>query len=70
VSIEAAHDRYGVVLTGSVEAVDLAIDAEATRRRREQMRGEPGSAEPPRTAKKKPEVRVAVELVSGEPTKQ
>jgi N-methylhydantoinase B len=33
-SIEAAHDCYGVVLTGSLEALDLAIDYEATTRMR------------------------------------
>ena len=31
VSIEAARERYGVVLTGSAIACDLAVDEEATR---------------------------------------
>jgi hypothetical protein len=30
VSIEAARDRYGVVLTGSVEECDIAVDEAAT----------------------------------------
>ena len=30
VSIEAARERYGVVLTGSAEACDLAVDTAAT----------------------------------------
>ena len=44
VSLEAARDRYGVVLTGSVEALDLAVDVEATEKLRAQMsvgRGSP-----------------------------
>ncbi|MGE0387613.1 MAG: hydantoinase B/oxoprolinase family protein [Gammaproteobacteria bacterium] len=31
VSVQAARDRYGVVLTGTLEALDLAIDHAATR---------------------------------------
>jgi N-methylhydantoinase B len=34
VSIEAARRDYGVAFTGSLEAFDLAVDAEATRRLR------------------------------------
>jgi N-methylhydantoinase B len=34
VSIEAARDRYGVVLNGSVEALDLVIDWDKTKRLR------------------------------------
>jgi N-methylhydantoinase B len=30
VSIEGAEHEYGVVITGSLEAMDLAVDAEAT----------------------------------------
>jgi N-methylhydantoinase B len=37
VSIEAARDRYGVVLTGSAAACDVEVDIEATRRLREQL---------------------------------
>jgi N-methylhydantoinase B len=41
VSLRAARDRYGVVLTGSVEACDIEIDHEATRAlREEQSRGQ------------------------------
>ena len=35
VSLEAARDRYGVVLSGTVEAGDIEIDWDATRRLRE-----------------------------------
>jgi hypothetical protein len=38
VSLEAAHRDYGVVLTGSLESLDLAVDAEATRRLRAERR--------------------------------
>lgn len=38
VSVEAARDRYGVVLTGSVEDGDLALDEEATRQLRAERR--------------------------------
>jgi N-methylhydantoinase B len=38
VSFEAARDRYGVVLTGSVEACDVAVDVEATRSLRARAR--------------------------------
>jgi N-methylhydantoinase B len=37
VSIDAARNRYGVVLHGSAEDGNLAIDAEATRALRERM---------------------------------
>lgn len=38
VSVEAARSDYGVVLTGSLEELDLAIDWEATRRVRSERR--------------------------------
>jgi N-methylhydantoinase B len=38
VSARSAREDYGVVLTGSLEALDLAIDAEATVRLRAEMR--------------------------------
>ncbi len=38
VSIEAAERDYGVVLTGTLEALDLLIDAKATVRRRVEIR--------------------------------
>ncbi|MED5199129.1 MAG: hydantoinase B/oxoprolinase family protein, partial [Gemmatimonadota bacterium] len=37
VSVEAARDRYGVVLSGSLEKFDLAVDLEATRALRETL---------------------------------
>jgi len=37
VSPEAARERYGVVLTGSVEACDVEVDEEATRALRERL---------------------------------
>ena len=37
VSLEAARDRYGVVLSGSLEKFDLAVDREATRALREEL---------------------------------
>ena len=37
VSIEAARERYGVVLTGSVEEYDLEVDEAATRALRERL---------------------------------
>ncbi len=37
VSIEAARERYGVVLIGSAEACDIEVDLEATRKLREQL---------------------------------
>lgn len=43
VSAAAARARYGVVLTGSAEANDLAVDAGATRGLRERLRGERAS---------------------------
>jgi N-methylhydantoinase B len=42
VSVEAARERYGVVLTGSVEACDVEVDAEATRKLREELAAERG----------------------------
>ena len=42
VSIEAARERYGVVLTGSAEECDVAVDLEATRRLRERLAAEWG----------------------------
>jgi N-methylhydantoinase B len=39
VSVAAARERYGVVLTGSLERLDLAVDEAATQALREQMRG-------------------------------
>jgi N-methylhydantoinase B len=40
-SVEAARERYGVVLTGSLEACDLAVDEAATRKLREKLRARP-----------------------------
>jgi N-methylhydantoinase B len=40
VSVEAARRDYGVALTGTLEAFDLAVDADATRGLREQLRAE------------------------------
>jgi N-methylhydantoinase B len=42
VSVNAARERYGVVLTGSVEAFDVAIDLDATKRLREELATERG----------------------------
>jgi N-methylhydantoinase B len=39
VSVGAAREHYGVVLRGSVEAGDLAVDADATRALRERLAG-------------------------------
>ena len=39
VSIEAARERYGVVLRGSADAGDLIVDTEATRLLRERLAG-------------------------------
>jgi len=51
VSLEAARERYGVVLTGSLEDVALEIDREATRRLRARLARErdaaTGSGAPP-----------------------
>jgi N-methylhydantoinase B len=41
VSVESARERYGVVLTGSLEALDLAVDEAATRQLRERLRAAP-----------------------------
>jgi N-methylhydantoinase B len=38
VTMGAAHDRYGVVLTGTLEALDLEVDEPATQQRRERLR--------------------------------
>ena len=38
VSVRSARQDYGVVLTGSLEALDLAVDAGATGRLRAEMR--------------------------------
>jgi N-methylhydantoinase B len=38
VSVAAARERYGVVLTGSLENLDLAVDEAATRALRERLR--------------------------------
>ena len=40
VSIEAARERYGVVLTGRVEDCDVEVDVEATRALRERVAAE------------------------------
>ncbi len=40
VSIEAARERYGVVLTGCVEDCDVEVDADGTRRLRERLAAE------------------------------
>jgi N-methylhydantoinase B len=42
VSVEAARERYGVVLTGSLADCTLAVDAEATRALRARLAAEPG----------------------------
>jgi N-methylhydantoinase B len=44
VSVEAARERYGVVLNGSAEAGDLVVDAEATRALRARLAAERGVA--------------------------
>ncbi len=44
VSVAAAAERYGVVLTGSVEGGDLAVDAAATSRRRQALASARGPA--------------------------
>jgi N-methylhydantoinase B len=38
VSVAAARERYGVVLTGTLESLDLAVDEAATKALRERMR--------------------------------
>src|SRR3989449_3422427 len=38
VSARSAYEDYGVVLTGSLEVLDLAVDVEATARRRADLR--------------------------------
>jgi N-methylhydantoinase B len=45
VSVAAARERYGVVLRGSAEDGDLAVDAEATRALRERLAAERPAAE-------------------------
>ena len=37
VSLQAARDKYGVVLTGSLDDYDLTVDVAATAALREQM---------------------------------
>jgi N-methylhydantoinase B len=44
VSMGAARERYGVVLSGSVEEFDVAVDEEATRALREKMMAEASAA--------------------------
>jgi hypothetical protein len=44
VSVGAARDEYGVVITGSVEAMDLTLDRDAT----DQLRAERRVSERPR----------------------
>ena len=39
VSLGAAREKYGVVLTGSLEEYDLAVDVKATQALRQEMRG-------------------------------
>ena len=49
VSVEGARRDYGVVLTGSLEDLTLAVDAAATEARRAEMRAErpgPGDGAP------------------------
>jgi N-methylhydantoinase B len=41
VSLRSARDEYGVVLTGSLEALDLAIDWQATAALRARLHGQP-----------------------------
>ena len=43
VSVEGAHRDYGVVITGTLEAMDLAIDYDATKQLRAD-RSEEGGA--------------------------
>lgn len=45
VSVAAASDAYGVVITGSLAAMDLGIDAEATERRRAELRSARAAAD-------------------------
>ena len=42
VSVEAAKERYGVVLTGTAEMCDVSIDMEATQALREKLAAERG----------------------------
>ncbi|MGE4608958.1 MAG: hydantoinase B/oxoprolinase family protein [Myxococcota bacterium] len=44
VSVEAARERYGVVLTGSPETCDIELDVEATRKLREKLAVERGTS--------------------------
>jgi N-methylhydantoinase B len=39
VSVDGARRDYGVVITGSVEAMDLAVDEHATGALRDELRG-------------------------------
>ena len=43
VSVEGAQRDYGVVITGTLEAMDLAIDYEATKRLRADRSEESGA---------------------------
>lgn len=43
VSVAAARERYGVVLTGTPEAVDVEVDLPATARLREQLQAQRGA---------------------------
>ena len=45
VSADAATADYGVVVSGSLEAMDLAVDMEATEARRAEMRTARAAAE-------------------------
>jgi N-methylhydantoinase B len=45
VSVDGARDDYGVVLTGSLDELTLAIDQEATRRLRAEMRHGPAGTQ-------------------------
>ena len=47
VSLEAARERYGVVLTGDAEAGELAVDSQATSALRARLaQARSGSASP------------------------
>ncbi len=43
VSVPSARDEYGVVLSGSLDALDLAVDEEATAQQRDALRSARGS---------------------------
>ena len=44
VSLAAAKDKYGVVLTGTLDEYDLAVDVAATNTLRKQMKAAVGAA--------------------------